>query len=634
MADPKYIYGGQVYGNLDSRTNLAYNQDVHVGSADDEHPGSGTLINIKPKGGDNLYVYDGGLIVSSFLQGSFSSELSAGVCSRTQVSAYVYDGGMLSGNMLEQNFDAAVYSGGQILDSEITGTNKFWLYGGLVSGISGSLGNSGRSIFFNIENGGQLMTVSELENLRINISSGGYSEEIAIGSGGSMTISSGGSAADIAIASGAKMVVGTAAFASGVDIASGGSLTISGGSPRGSAYDVNADSGSYLEVRGVVSNGANTHIDADTTVMGIVYLESGATATNLELRSAGGASGTLYVSGGAIVHDTLIKPGTMYVNGGSAFNTEAQMFGRILVSGGGYASGVFLNVGTGYSGSVATSSGGATLTVQSGGKVEYVMVSDLSTASVTGGEISNITISSGGTLSVSPGTAEHISLESGAILTVGNNAVIGDLVMSPGIVPGVASSGGVILDKRVTLNGVIFDNCEFTKFYSSGAVLNDVVFDGTQFDIARGVVVSGLVVRDADGVIREAVSSPTPVSAYNVVVSAGGYLQVAGVELLLPTVASTMELPQDGTISKERLLELVDCLEERGMLADTEAIDCSEADILVLRYAGRFDVEIPYDSDFDKKLYFLEQIVDRLEENERGTVILTMPDKGSFKPAR
>ena len=105
-------------------------------------------------------------------------------------------------------------------------------------------------------------------------------------------------------------------------------------------------------------------------------------------------------------------------------------------------------------------------------------------------------------------------------------------------------------------------------------------------------------------------------------------------ELLLPTVASTMELPQDGTISKERLLELVDCLEERGMLADTEAIDCSEADILVLRYAGRFDVEIPYDSDFDKKLYFLEQIVDRLEENERGTVILTMPDKGSFKPAR
>ena len=38
-----------------------------------------------------------------------------------------------------------------------------------------------------------------------------------------------------------------------------------------------------------------------------------------------------------------------------------------------------------------------------------------------------------------------------------------------------------ILDKRVTLNGVIFDNCEFTKFYSSGAVLNDVVFDGTQF---------------------------------------------------------------------------------------------------------------------------------------------------------
>lgn len=114
----------------------------------------------------------------------------------------------------------------------------------------------------------------------------------------------------------------------------------------------------------------------------------------------------------------------------------------------------------------------------------------------------------------------------------------------------------------------------------------------------------------------------------------GGCLLVEGVELLLPTVSSTLELPQEGTISRDRLLELVDCLERRGMLEDTAAIDCGDEDILVLAHAGRFDVEIPYDSDFDKKLYALEQIVPQLEENEKGTIILTMPDKGSFKPAQ
>lgn len=115
---------------------------------------------------------------------------------------------------------------------------------------------------------------------------------------------------------------------------------------------------------------------------------------------------------------------------------------------------------------------------------------------------------------------------------------------------------------------------------------------------------------------------------------AQAYPLIEGVELLMPTVSSTMELPKDGTISKDRLLELLTCLESRGMLGNTEAIRCGDPDVLVLAYAGRFDVEIPYDSDFDKKLLALELIVPQLEENEKGTIILTMPDKVSFKPAQ
>ena len=112
------------------------------------------------------------------------------------------------------------------------------------------------------------------------------------------------------------------------------------------------------------------------------------------------------------------------------------------------------------------------------------------------------------------------------------------------------------------------------------------------------------------------------------------YPQIIGCELLLPTVASAMSLPQEGNITMDRLMELLECLEGRGMLSQTQSIDCSDPDVLVLHYANRFEVQILYDADFNKKLNALEQIIAQLEENEKGTVILTMPDKSSFKPAR
>lgn len=113
-----------------------------------------------------------------------------------------------------------------------------------------------------------------------------------------------------------------------------------------------------------------------------------------------------------------------------------------------------------------------------------------------------------------------------------------------------------------------------------------------------------------------------------------GYPQIFGCELLLPTVSSTMSLPQDGNITMDRLMELIDCLESRGMLDKTQSIDCSDPDLLVLHYADRFEVQMLYNADFNKKLFALEQVIAKLQENEKGTVILTMPDKSSFKPAQ
>ena len=110
------------------------------------------------------------------------------------------------------------------------------------------------------------------------------------------------------------------------------------------------------------------------------------------------------------------------------------------------------------------------------------------------------------------------------------------------------------------------------------------------------------------------------------------YLQVVGCTLLLPTEGATMEFPEEGNISEEQLISLLQALSDRGMLGETERIECSDEETLVLRYAGRFDVQIPYDADYSKKLLALSMIVDTLEENETGTVILTLPDRSFFKP--
>ena len=110
------------------------------------------------------------------------------------------------------------------------------------------------------------------------------------------------------------------------------------------------------------------------------------------------------------------------------------------------------------------------------------------------------------------------------------------------------------------------------------------------------------------------------------------YPRITGCKLLLPTEGSYLSLPADGHITDTQLLALLSELQERDMLSAASRIDCTDAQMLVLRYAGRFDVQLPYDADYGKKLYALEEIIKRLQDNETGTVILTLPDRSFFKP--
>lgn len=106
----------------------------------------------------------------------------------------------------------------------------------------------------------------------------------------------------------------------------------------------------------------------------------------------------------------------------------------------------------------------------------------------------------------------------------------------------------------------------------------------------------------------------------------GGLLSIWHVSPLLPTPGSSLALPEDGTISAQRLLELLDIIEQKGMSRVIRAINCSDPDILILRYSDRFRVEVPYGADFGKKLDMLVEIVARLEENETGTIRMTRED--------
>ena len=102
--------------------------------------------------------------------------------------------------------------------------------------------------------------------------------------------------------------------------------------------------------------------------------------------------------------------------------------------------------------------------------------------------------------------------------------------------------------------------------------------------------------------------------------------KVTGVMPLLPTVGGELALPEEGNITAQRLLELLNALAEKGMDNLIGQVDCSDKDVLVLHYTDRFRVEMRYDADFVKKLEMLSEVVARLEENEKGTIRMTRTD--------
>ena len=110
------------------------------------------------------------------------------------------------------------------------------------------------------------------------------------------------------------------------------------------------------------------------------------------------------------------------------------------------------------------------------------------------------------------------------------------------------------------------------------------------------------------------------------------YPQLTGIRLVAPVIGQPVVIETESENAQAQLFALLQQLEQKGMLADTQAIHLEDTSVIVLRYLDRFDVIFSYDANFDYKLDYLRAVIERLEINETGSIDMTQNDKASFIP--
>lgn len=106
-------------------------------------------------------------------------------------------------------------------------------------------------------------------------------------------------------------------------------------------------------------------------------------------------------------------------------------------------------------------------------------------------------------------------------------------------------------------------------------------------------------------------------------VQAEGYAVISGCTLLAPSVGTRLALATEYAAQQQSLLDLMAALEAAGLTEQVQAIRLDDLSMLVMEYAGRFSVELPYGADYERKLRALVQVVEQLETNQTGTIQMT-----------
>ena len=79
---------------------------------------------------------------------------------------------------------------------------------------------------------------------------------------------------------------------------------------------------------------------------------------------------------------------------------------------------------------------------------------------------------------------------------------------------------------------------------------------------------------------------------------AGDYAVIDGCELLAPSVGTDIALSTEYASQQSSLLALMTALEAADRMDQVDAIHLSDLSQLVMDYAGRFSVEMPYSADY------------------------------------
>ncbi len=105
---------------------------------------------------------------------------------------------------------------------------------------------------------------------------------------------------------------------------------------------------------------------------------------------------------------------------------------------------------------------------------------------------------------------------------------------------------------------------------------------------------------------------------------------VTGLTLADPQPSTPAVAAAESELALRQLLQLMEQLQKKEMLGDVQAIHMEDPHVITMRYLDRFDVEFPWNTDFDYKLNFLSAVVGRLEDYEKGTLKLTEDGEAHF----
>ena len=113
---------------------------------------------------------------------------------------------------------------------------------------------------------------------------------------------------------------------------------------------------------------------------------------------------------------------------------------------------------------------------------------------------------------------------------------------------------------------------------------------------------------------------------------AGSEALIRGITPVEPKVGLPLAVPEEQERKRGQLVALLAALEEKGMLQGVGGLDFTSDSVISMEYGERFTVEFAYGADFLYKLSNLNQVIEQLEDNERGTIDLTFDGRANFIP--